>query len=100
VDNVIKWMIYYGGVPYYLVRNAIYCKKCKDTISSSCGYKKCTCGAAAIDEGRILGDLAQMETRCMYCAYVDGKTIWLPQHVSEEVWVAAASTALRSATTA
>jgi hypothetical protein len=90
VDNVIKWMIYYGGVPYYLVRNAIYCKKCKDTISSSCGYKKCTCGAAAIDEGRILGDLAQMETRCMYCAYVDGKTIWLPQHVSEEVWVATA----------
>ena len=88
-------MIYYGGVAYYLVRNAIHCKKCKDTISSTCGYKQCTCGAAAIDEGRILGDLAQMETRCMYCAYVDGKTIWLPQHVSEEVWAT-----LRSATTA
>lgn len=86
-------MIYYGGVPYYLVRHAIYCKKCKDTISATNGYKQCTCGAVGIDEGRLLGALGDMETRQMYCAYVNGKTIWLPQHVVEESWTRAAAAA-------
>lgn len=83
--------VYYGGVPYHIIRNAIYCKKCKDTISSVLwsvhDYKKCSCGAVGLDDERIIGNLADMETRRMYIAYINEKTIWLPQRVVEEVWI-------------
>ena len=75
----------YGGVKYTRVRNAIYCKRCLDTIESKDqhDFKWCSCGAVGIDENRLLGDLSTMEDRSMYCATVRNKKIWLPQYVIE-----------------
>ena len=73
--------IIYGGVKYIRVRHAIHCLLCKDTIESK-GYhdfKYCSCGAIGIDDGRVLGDPKDMETRNIYCANVNGKTLWLPE---------------------
>lgn len=73
--------IVYGGVKYIRVRHAIFCKLCKDTIESK-GYhdfKYCSCGAIAIDDGRVLGDPKDVETRNIYCATVNGKKLWLPE---------------------
>jgi hypothetical protein len=71
----------YGGVKYLRVRHAIFCKLCKDTIESK-GYhdfKYCSCGAIAIDDGRVLGDPKDIETRNIYSAIINGKQIWLPE---------------------
>lgn len=82
--------ITYGGLKYDMFRHAIYCKKCKETIESKSihDFKFCSCGAVGIDGGissgnRILGDLSDMESRCMYRAIVDGKKVWLPQNIIE-----------------
>jgi hypothetical protein len=83
--------IVYGGLRYTQSRHAIYCKKCKETIESKHvhDFKFCSCRAVGIDGGtsagnRVLGDLSDMENRSMYCAIVDNKKIYLPQHVMEE----------------
>jgi hypothetical protein len=83
--------ITYGGVKYNLYRHAIYCKKCADTIESEHNhdFKSCKCGAVSIDGGvnagnRILGKFADIETRDIYCSFVDNKKIILPQHIIEE----------------
>jgi len=83
--------IIYAGVNYTQVRHAIYCKICKETIESKYGhdFKYCLCGAIGIDGGitagnRILGNLSDMETRCMYRAIVNKKKIYLPQNIIEQ----------------
>ena len=70
--------IVYGGVKYHKVRQAAYCKLCKDTIESKDihDYKVCSCGAIGIDYDRFLG--TEWEDRSVFCAKVGGKTIWLP----------------------
>jgi len=71
----------YGGVKYIRVRHAVHCLLCKDTIESK-GYhdfKYCSCGAIAIDDGRVLGDPKDVETRNIYCATINGKKLWLPE---------------------
>lgn len=73
--------VLYGGLKYIRVRHAIFCKLCKDTIESK-GYhdfKYCSCGAIAIDDGRVLGDPKDVESRNIYCATVNGKKLWLPE---------------------
>jgi hypothetical protein len=75
--------IIYGGVKYFQVRHAIYCKCCKDTLDSIKGFKICSCGLAGIDDTRILGSLENIEQRSMYCAYIKGKKLWLPQEIIE-----------------
>jgi hypothetical protein len=74
--------IVYGGVKYIRVRNAIFCRLCKDTIESKgChDFRDCSCGAIAIDDGRILGDPMNIETRNIYCAIINGKKLWLPEY--------------------
>jgi len=81
-------MIIYGGVKYMLVRHAIYCRNCKETIESTDvhDFKMCTCGSVGIDDNRVLGDRSNMEPRSMYVAFVNGKTLWLPQSVIEAHW--------------
>jgi hypothetical protein len=83
--------IIYGGLRYNQIRHAIYCKNCKDVIESRTvhDFKYCSCGSVAIDGGilagnRILGNLCDIETRSIYCAVLNGKTIWLPQTVIEQ----------------
>ena len=71
----------YGGVKYYKVRHALYCKKCFVTIESTGSLVYCSCGAIGIDEDRILGDLEDMEDRSMYVATVRGKRVWLPESI-------------------
>ena len=85
--------IRHGGVEYKQVRNAVHCKLCKDTIQSnhSRDFKVCTCGSIGVDGGiepgnRIIGDLENIESRCMYCAYFGNKIIWLPQHIDETIF--------------
>lgn len=73
--------IVYGGLKYIRVRHAVHCLLCKDTIESK-GYhdfKHCSCGAIAIDDGRVLGDPKDVETRNIYYATVNGKKLWLPE---------------------
>jgi len=73
--------VIYGGVKYIRVRHAIFCLLCKDTLESKeyHDFKYCSCGAIAIDDGRVLGDPKDIETRNIYCANVNGKTLWLPE---------------------
>ena len=71
----------YGGVKYYKVRHALYCKKCFVTIESTGSLVYCSCGAIGIDEDRILGNLEDMEDRSMYVATVRGKRVWLPESI-------------------
>jgi hypothetical protein len=77
--------ITYGGVKYIQVRHAIYCKHCKDTIESKINheFKMCSCGSVGIDSDRIIGSLENIEQRSIYCAYVNGKKLWLPQEIIE-----------------
>jgi hypothetical protein len=75
--------ITYGGVKYIQVRHAIYCKLCKDTLESKTGFKMCSCGLVGIDSDRTLGSLENIEQRSIYCAYVNGKKLWLPQEIIE-----------------
>lgn len=79
-------VIIHGGHRYTKFKNAIYCKKCTDTIESKYGndFKHCSCGSIGIDGGlsddpRYMGDPADMETRCTYKATIHGKTSWLPE---------------------
>jgi hypothetical protein len=67
-------------VVYKRVRHAIYCKICKETLESRGvhDFKMCTCGSVGIDNERVLGDRINMESRNMYAALVNGKTLWLP----------------------
>jgi hypothetical protein len=85
--------IKYGGVEYTQVRNAVHCTLCKDTIQSnhSRDFKMCICGSIGIDGGiepgnRIIGDLENIESRRMYCAYFGKKIIWLPQDIVETIF--------------
>ena len=78
--------IVYGGVKYHMVRHAIYCKACLETIESKDehDYKVCSCGKVAIDGGisdgnRIIGHPSDIEYRSMYCASIRGKRVWLPE---------------------
>ena len=78
--------ILFGGIKYIQTRHAIYCKICTDTIESKYIHdcKFCRCGAAGVDGGvepgnRILGNLADMESRSMYRATIGGKVFWLPE---------------------
>ena len=77
--------IMYAGVRYALVRHAIHCKKCLETIESkhSQDFKYCACGAVGIDGGisdgnRILGNPSDIDDRSIYCAIIQNKKIWLP----------------------
>jgi len=79
--------IIYGGVKYFKVRHAIYCKKCEQTIESNYqhDFKTCLCKSISIDggieDGRILGNLNEMEDRSMYCAELGNDKkfkLWLP----------------------
>ena len=79
--------IVYGAVKYLQVRHAIYCKLCKDTLDSIGGFKMCSCGSVGIDSNRILGSLENIEQRSMYCAYVNGKKLWLPQEVIDTAYL-------------
>ena len=72
----------YGGVKYHKVRHALYCKKYYITIQST-SLVYCSCGAIGVDDGRILGNLEDMEDRSMYVATIRGKRVWLPQWVIE-----------------
>lgn len=81
--------VIYGGVKYTQVRHAVHCKKCKTTIESITehDYKFCPCGSVGIDGGisdgnRILGSQSDMENRSVYCATVNNKKIWLPEHIT------------------
>ena len=71
----------YGGVKYYKVRHALYCKKCFVTIESIKSLIYCPCGSIGLDEDRILGDLEDMEDRSMYVATIRGKRVWLPESI-------------------
>lgn len=73
----------YGGVKYTKVRQAAYCRRCKDTIESKDihDYKICSCGAIGIDVDRFIG--TEWEDRSVFCAKVGGKTIWLPPSTKE-----------------
>jgi hypothetical protein len=75
----------YGGVRYTQVRHAIYCKLCKDTLESKSNhdFKMCSCGAVGIDSDRIIGSLENIEQRSVYCAFINGKKLWLPQEIIE-----------------
>jgi len=80
--------ISYGGVKYKQIRHAVYCLKCKETVVSlyQHDYKVCECGAVGVDGGilpgnRVIGKPEDMEIRHMYCAYVNGKTVWLPEWI-------------------
>lgn len=79
--------ILYGGVKYFQVRHAIYCKVCRDTLDSITGFNMCSCGSVGIDSNRILGSLENIEQRSMYCAYVNGKKFWLPQEVIDTAYL-------------
>jgi hypothetical protein len=78
--------ILYGGLKYYQVRHAIFCKLCKDTLESKDIYdfKMCSCRSVGIDgglaENRIIGDRDNYENRSMYVARVNGKKYWLPEN--------------------
>ena len=71
----------FGGVKYIRVRHAVHCLLCKDTIESNDyhDFNYCSCGAIAIDDGRVIGDPKDIETRNIYCANVNGKKLWLPE---------------------
>ena len=78
--------ILFGGIKYHQIRHAIYCKICTDTIESTSVHdcKFCKCGTVGVDGGvepgnRILGNLANMESRSMFRATVGGKVFWLPE---------------------
>jgi hypothetical protein len=73
--------IVYGGVKYIRVRHAVLCLLCKDTIETKeyHDFKYCSCGAIAIDDGRVLGDPKDIKTRNVYCASINGKKLWLPE---------------------
>lgn len=68
----------YGGVKYKKVRQAAYCRLCKDTIESKDlhDYKMCSCGAIGIDFDRFIG--TEWEDRSVFCADLSGRKIWLP----------------------
>lgn len=83
--------ILYGGIKYTQIRNAIYCKKCEDTIESKYqhDFKYCSCGAVGIDGGistgnTLIGNLSDMEPRSMYRAIIGSKRFWLSQERIEE----------------
>jgi hypothetical protein len=85
--------IKYGGVEYIQMRNAVHCKLCKDTIQSNHphDFKVCACGSVGVDGGikpgnRIIGNLENIESRCMYAVYSGKKLIWLPQHIDETIF--------------
>ena len=80
----------YGGLRYLQVRHAIYCKLCKETVESKSDhdFKTCSCGSVGVDGGiglsnRIIGSPENMEQRSIYCTYINGKKVWLPQEVVE-----------------
>lgn len=80
--------IIYGGVKYIQVRHAIYCKLCKDTLESKDNhdFKICSCNSVSLDGGpsnKILGSLENIEPRSVYCAFINGKKLWLPQEIIE-----------------
>jgi hypothetical protein len=82
--------IVYGGLRYTQIRHAIQCRNCLETIESKDidDFKYCSCRAVGIDGGisagnRIVGNLADIEERSVYCANVLKKRFWLPHSVVE-----------------
>ena len=80
----------HGGLRYIQVRHAVYCKLCSETIESKSDhdFKQCSCGSVGVDGGiessnKIIGSPENMEQRSLYCAYVNGKKLWLPHEVIE-----------------
>jgi hypothetical protein len=80
----------YGGLRYIQVRHSIYCKLCKETLESKSmhDFKMCSCNSVGVDGGiaagnRIIGSPENMEQRSIYCTYINGKKVWLPQEVVE-----------------
>lgn len=80
--------ILYGGIKYKQIRHAVFCKKCKETVESKSvhDYRLCSCGAVGVDGGTypgntVLGNLSDMESRSVYAAKMNGKTVWLPPEV-------------------
>jgi hypothetical protein len=78
--------ILYGGVEYVLIRHAVFCKLCNDTVESVSvhDFKMCSCGSVGVDGGTlagntVLGKPENMESRSVYCATVGGKKVYLPQ---------------------
>jgi hypothetical protein len=43
----------------------------------------CSCGSVGIDSDRTLGSLENIEQRSIYCAFINGKKLWLPQEIIE-----------------
>lgn len=77
--------IIYGGVKYKQIRHAVYCKNCRETVESihEHDYVMCLCGSVGVDGGvyqgnRFIGKPEDMEIRGIYCAFVNGKQVWLP----------------------
>ena len=82
--------ILFGGVKYNQIIHALYCNICEETIISKGLHdlQYCKCGSIGVDGGneignRIIGNLFDMETRSMYCAFVNKKRIWLPINIIE-----------------
>lgn len=59
-----------NGLTYIQKKHAIQCKKCLDVIESKShhDFKYCSCGAVGIDGNRILGNLDDIEDKCVYKA--------------------------------
>jgi len=77
--------IIYGGVKYKQIRNAVYCKHCKETIESKYIHdlKYCSCNAIGIDGGiyegnRIIGNTSDIEYRSVYQAIINNKKYLIP----------------------
>lgn len=77
----------HAGIRYTIIKNAYYCKRCAHTIESTHrrDYKECPCGAVGIDGGldsgaTLSGNPADMETRCVYMATVNGQVQYLDEH--------------------
>lgn len=74
----------FGGVKYFLVRFAIQCKYCLDTIESKTkhDFKLCFCEKVGIDGGlissRILGKKNDFFLRNIYCTTIQNKKIYFP----------------------
>jgi hypothetical protein len=82
--------ILFGGVKYMQTIHALCCNICEETIVSKDLHdlQYCKCGSIGIDGGvevgnRIIGNIYFMESRSMYCAFVNKKRIWLPINIIE-----------------
>ena len=72
--------ILYGGIKYKKIHNAVRCKLCSETITSTYlhDYKTCACGSISIDYERVLGSTEHIEDRSIYFSEIHGKKIYIP----------------------